>query len=106
MAKLLSIGRIGKKSDPIRVYMLRRQLYVRSRSSLDGQRVKTSPEFSNTMKHAGILAQASSLASQVYRDIPIQKRKKNQYRVLTGEAIRMLRNNIEPETILLRLTNL
>ena len=65
--------------------------YIRSRSSLTGKRVKTDPAFYNTMKYAELMAKGSPIASKVYALVPLQHRKNNLCRKITGEVMTWLK---------------
>lgn len=84
-------------------YKLGNQYYARMKSSLSSKRVKKDPAFRRTMQHAGILAQASRLASTVYSRIPKDEREHSRYRKMTGAAILMLREEKTPDQIILEL---
>jgi len=82
MARLLNTPSFTGTVGPVCVYKLRGKYYVRTKSSLTAKRVKTAREFEKTRMYAAWLAQASKIASQVYRE---QRRKdKSLYRFLTG----------------------
>jgi hypothetical protein len=72
-------------------YRLHEDYYARTKSSLNGTRVKSDPAFGKTMIYAGLLKEASLLASAVYRGLARDKRIHALYRQLTGEAMRLLR---------------
>jgi len=78
---------------------------LRRKSSLAAERVKTSPEFANSRKENGFMKPASKLASRIYQSVPHDSRKYPQYRVLTGQAIKMLRSGMEEGEVLERLFN-
>lgn len=46
------------------------------------------------MENAGILAQASRIASGVYREVPPEKKAHQLYRIITGQAMRMLKEGL------------
>jgi hypothetical protein len=73
--------------------------YVRKKSSLTGKRVKKDKKFRLTMIYAGILAQASRIASSVYRQIPKEEREHPYFRTLTGMAQKLLRKGISAEEV-------
>jgi hypothetical protein len=73
--------------------------YVRKKSSLTGKRVKKDKKFRLTMLYAGILAQASKIASSVYRQIPKEERKHPYFRTLTGMAQKLLRKGVLAEEV-------
>lgn len=87
-------------------YKMGDQYYARLKSSLSGKRVKKDPAFRRTMEHANILAEASRIASGIYRLIPKEEKQHALYRELTGAAIRMLKEGVQPESIISQLTGI
>jgi hypothetical protein len=79
--------------------------YVRKKSSLTGKRVKKDKKFRLTMIYAGIMAQASKIASSVYRQIPKEERKHPYFRTLTGMAQKLLRKGVSAEEVYEQLYN-
>lgn len=71
--------------------------YVRSKSSLSGKRVKTSPAFKKTMEFARKLGEASTLASALYKTVPAKQKSIGLFRKITGMVITGFRkgNNVE-----------
>jgi hypothetical protein len=61
--------------------------YIRSRSSLTGERVKTDPAFHNTMKYADLMAIASPIASKVYALVPLQHKSRTLFNKINGEVM-------------------
>jgi len=47
--------------------------------------------FNSLMQHADLLAQASRLASEQYKQLPASKKGKQHYRRLVGKMMQMLR---------------
>jgi hypothetical protein len=84
-------------------YKMDGQYYVRRKSTLSGKRVKRDKAFTLTRVYADLLGQASRLAAAVYRCLPREERKHAQYRVMTGEALRMLKEGVAKEEISARL---
>ncbi|HEU4551356.1 MAG TPA: hypothetical protein VFS25_00915 [Chitinophaga sp.] len=80
-------------------YEMEGEYYMRRKSSLSSKRVKRDPAFALTRIYAGLLAQASPIASAVYRKIPRDKRRHAQYREMRGAAQRMLKQGITAEAI-------
>ena len=76
------------------------QYYIRSRSSLTGKRVKTDPAFYKTMQYAALMAKASPIGSKVYALIPLQHKKNNLCRKITGEVMTWLRYGWEESDII------
>jgi hypothetical protein len=72
---------------------------MRRKSSLSGKRVKRDPAFALTRIYAGLLAQASPIASAVYRKMPRDKRRHAQYREMTGAAQHMLKQGMTAEAV-------
>ena len=81
-------------------YLMDGIYYARLKSSLSGKRVKTHPNFKRTMENAGRLAIASRLAAKVYRQTLPGERKFVIYRLLTGMAIRALRDELPEDEII------
>ena len=75
-------------------YLMDGIYYARLKSSLSGKRVRTDPKFKRTMENAGRLARASRLAAHVYMQTLPAERKFVIYRLLTGMAIRALRDEM------------
>lgn len=100
MARLILYkdGNTGTR-DGTCIYKMRGEYFIRSKSTLSGKRVKTSPAFKNTMLHAGILGRASRIASDIYRELPEASREHSIYRSLTGEAMRLIKAGIEDDKV-------
>ena len=77
--------------DGICIYEMYGFDYMRTASSLTGERVKTDAKFKNTMAWAQRLAAASKLASAVYAMLPNYRRKFRLYRKLTGKSMQLLK---------------
>ena len=93
---------IGTRGDAC-FYKMDGQYYVRRKSTLSGKRVKRDKAFTLTRVYADLLGQASRLAAAVYRCLPREERKHAQYRFMTGEALRMLKEGVVAEEISVRL---
>ena len=52
------------------------------------------------MRYAGLLGKASAIASAVYRSLPEEKKVHNYYRKLTGQAMRLLKENKTAEEVM------
>jgi hypothetical protein len=85
-------------------YKLNGRYYVRKKSSLSRRRVKRSPAFQRTMEYAGLLGQASQLASAVYRMLPRQQQKVERYRALTSKAMQLLKEGLDVAAVKARLS--
>lgn len=90
MAKQGSLKFIGTVGDVV-YYQWRDLFCARGKSTLSGERVRKSPEFRNTMKHARLLGKASGIASQLYAEIPKTKKQYWMFRALTGNAMQWLK---------------
>ncbi len=85
--------------DNLTCYYGKGRAILRARSSLDGERVKRDPAFKGFWQSGQRLKQASPLAAALYSQIPAGKREYAMYRVLTGEAIRLLKQGMEEAEI-------
>jgi len=103
MARQVSVAKRERTVNILTFYKLRDKYYVRMRSRLSGDRVKSSPEFKNTMTHAHRLGIASRLAAVVYSQLPPSWKLHDLYRKLTGQAINLLKEGIDPNCILKKL---
>ena len=92
-------GRIGN----LRFYKMGDDYYVRTRSSLTGKRVKKDPAFRLTMVYAGLMGQASKLASEVYRQMDKTQKGRKVYQQLAGKAFKLLKAGMPAEVILTQL---
>ncbi|MBO9657584.1 MAG: hypothetical protein J7527_02055 [Chitinophagaceae bacterium] len=77
--------------DFITLYKVGDQIRMRVRTPLSRKRVLKSPEFRNTRIHAGWMARASKIGSQVYQALPKDFRQFWMYRAFVGEAMTMLK---------------
>lgn len=84
-------------------YKMDGQYYVRRKSTLSGKRVKRDKAFTLTRVYADLLGQASRLAAAVYRCLPREERRHAQYRAMTGEALKMLKEGVAADVISARL---
>jgi len=96
----LSLPKGGNIKGIVCVYFLNGQLCIRSASTLSSKRVKTSPEFKNTMINAGLMAKASRIGSMIYKTLPDKKRKHARYRRLTGRAMKYLKKGHKEEDVI------
>jgi hypothetical protein len=80
--------------------------YVRKKSSLSRRRVLKDKAFTLTMVHANIMAQASPIASAVYRQIPKPEKDFSYFRALVGMAQTMVKLGMNKEEIYEVLYNL
>lgn len=85
--------------DHLCFYQMDGRFYVRIKSSLSGKRVKTDPAFAGTMRYASLLATAAKIASGLYRALPPEKKAMGVYRVLTGKAMRLLKEGHKPDQV-------
>jgi hypothetical protein len=97
-----------KVSGPIKVtgciddlcfYKMDGEYYVRMKSSLSGKRVKKSLRFKLTMVYAGLLAQASKLASVIYKEYPAEMKGRGVFKKLVGEVMGLLKAGRPEEEI-------
>jgi hypothetical protein len=107
MAKLMA-----KHTGPLQItgtiggitfYEMDGQFYARSKSSLDGRRVRKDPKFRRTMYEAGEFGKASKAARELYWQMPEEKRKHGMYGSLTGKMRKLLKAGKSPEEAKLAL---
>jgi hypothetical protein len=79
--------------DQLTFYKMDGKHYVRVKSTLSSERVKTSPEFRRTMVCASLLSRASKIGSAIYKALPGNWRQFWMYRSFTGEAFTLLKEN-------------
>jgi hypothetical protein len=79
--------------DQICFYRMDGHYYARTKSSLDGKRVKKDPAFRETMRYAELMGKASSIASVVYRALPEEQKIKGLFRKLVAQVMRLLKEN-------------
>ena len=92
MAKQIAgLCRLEGTFDQLTFYKMDGQYYVRVKSRLTSERVKTSPEFHRTMYLASLMARASRIGSQIYKALPPGWRQFWMYRSFTGEALLLLK---------------
>lgn len=85
--------------DNICFYQLDGQYYARTKSCLEGKRVKHDPAFKETMRYAGLMGQASRLASVVYRQLAREQKGKGLFKRLTGKTFRLLKAGVSPTDV-------
>jgi len=71
----------------------------RRASSLTGERTKKDPAFNGFRKSSNRLMEASPIAASLYKLVPEQVKQYALYRILTGEAIKMLKEGMEAAVI-------
>jgi hypothetical protein len=79
-------------------YSMWDKYYVRMASSLTGERVKKDPRFALTRHYAGLMARASKIGSNIYKQLPVDFRQFWMYRAFTGETLKMLKTGATDET--------
>lgn len=104
MAKQTGDIKLTGTKGNITFYKMKGKYYARLKSSLKGKRVKKDPAFRLTMMYAGWLAKASKIASVVYASLP--EKEHQQYRTMTGIAMKMLKAGAAPEDIVDHLVNM
>ncbi|MFT3825672.1 MAG: hypothetical protein QM731_17260 [Chitinophagaceae bacterium] len=82
------------------LYKLGAKWYTRAKSSLDGKRVKTKPEFAKTREYAYRMGIAARLASMIYSQLHESWQLHEVYKKLTGLAMKKLNLGRDPNYIL------
>ena len=86
--------------DDVTYYKMYGIYYARMKSSLSRKKVLTSARFERTRQHASQLADASRIASSVYRQIPKEQRNIKLFRAIVGEAKVLLAVGQDKEVVL------
>ena len=86
--------------DDLTFYKMDGKYYVRMKSTLSRKKVLNSPRFARTRMHAGQLAEASKIASVVYRQIPKEERSIKLFRTIVGKAKLLLAAGKDKEVVL------
>ena len=73
---------------------------VRKTTSLTGQRVKTDIAFKGFRESSNRLKQASPIAASLYKLIPTETKQYSIYRLLTSEALRMIKEGLDTDVII------
>ena len=84
----------------ITFYKMYDTYYARMKSSLSRKKVLTSPRFALTRMHANQLAEASRIASKLYRQIPKEEKNMKLFRAIVGQAKILLAQGENKETVL------
>jgi hypothetical protein len=100
MAKQAGPVYLTRTIDELCFYRMNGEYYVRMKSSLTGERVKTSKLFERTMASAGRLARGSKIASLVFKALPEWFKESWMYRAFVGEAVVMLKGGKTEEEVL------
>ncbi len=72
---------------------------VRRCSSLTGERVKKDAAFRGFRESGNRMKEASPIAASLYKMVPVEIKKYSLYRLLTGEALKMLKAGKDSATI-------
>ena len=94
MAKQIGKIKITGTIDELVFYKMNGAYYVRTKSSLNGKRIKKDPAFAKTMAYARLLAKASKIASKLYHMLAENEKGIKVYRKLTGEVMRELKKKM------------
>jgi len=99
MARYIGTPLFTGSIDGICIYHMWNRYFVRTKSSLTGERVKKDPAFRRTRQKAAMLSRASAIASGIYRALPVHWRQFWMYRAFTGEAMHLLGENKSAEEV-------
>ena len=73
---------------------------IRRTTSLTGQQVKTDKAFKGFRESGNRMKQASPIAAALYRLIPSEIKRYSIYRLLTGEALKMIKAGLDTQVII------
>jgi hypothetical protein len=83
--------------DDVCFYKMDGKYYVRAKSSLTRKQVLFGKRFRKTMESAGRLARGSRIAAAIYGAIPEEIKAYSMYRVMVGEAVRLIKAGMTDE---------
>ena len=87
-------------------YYSQGRFIYRSASSLTGERVKKDPAFEGFRKSCNRMKEASPIAAALYKQIPAAQKQYSIYRLLTGEALKLIKQGIDKKVIAEKLHQL
>jgi len=99
MAKQTGNIKITGTIANLRFYSLDGAYYVRMKSCLNRKRFFSDNVFEGSRKSAALLAQASPLASCLYKLLPPQQKGRPVYQKLTGEVKKLLQQGVHTSVI-------
>ena len=99
MAKQLGPFFIRGTMSGICFYKMDGVYYARAKSSLDAKRMKQDLAFRETMRYARLLGKAAKIAAFIYKHIDEEKKGLISYRSLTGQSMRLLKENKTAEEV-------
>jgi hypothetical protein len=100
MAKQVGHILIQGTIDGLTYYKMDGVYYVRKKSSLSRMKVLKSPRFERTRMHASQLAEASKIASAIYKEISKEKKSIDLFRSIVGKAKVLLASGKSKEKVL------
>jgi hypothetical protein len=103
MAKQVGHIFIQGTLDDLTYYKMDGVYYVRKKSSLSRKKVLNSPRFERTRQHASQLAEASKIASAIYKEIPKEEKSIDLFRSIVGKAKVLLASGKSKEEVLAEL---
>ena len=105
MARQLGPIYIKGTLDDLTFYQMDGEHYVRMKSRLSKKKVLTCPRFALTRMHANQLAEASRIASVIYKQIPKEERNIKLFRSIVGKAKVLLWTGKKREEVQRELEN-
>lgn len=103
MAKQVGTIKLTGTIDDVTFYQMNGKFYARKKSSLSREKVKHHTSFALTRMYNNIMANASSIASALYRTIPRPKRKHAFFLMLTGKTHQLLKQGLPKANIMKKL---
>lgn len=100
MAKQVGTIKFTGTIGGVTFYQMNGAYYARAKSSLSAKKVNTHPKFAQTRMYARWLGEASKMASEVYRTLPLHKRKYELYCELKKIAYALVKKEINREQVM------
>ena len=80
-------------------YISQGRFIYRAVTSLTGERIKQDPAFEGFRRSCNRMKEASPIAAELYNKIPKEKKQYSLYRVVTGEALKMIKQGVDKARI-------
>ena len=101
MAKQAGLFLITGTIDNLTFYEMNGKHYVKRKTEVSRKRIRTNPQYSNTMRNANWFGQAVKLAREVYYQLPRNER--DQYKTwypMRNRAQELVRKELAPDEII------
>ena len=91
--------KISGTIDDLTFYAIKSNYYVKNKSSINGKRIKTDPSFRAFRERSTQFAEATKIASSIYRTYPKGKKKLGKFQKLCAKVYKHLLEGKSEEEI-------